>query len=30
MPEQPLHVVEQQLVFEGGEEELMKRLDNVL
>jgi tetraacyldisaccharide 4'-kinase len=30
LPEQPLHVVEQQLVFESGEGELMQLLDNVL
>jgi hypothetical protein len=28
--EQPLHVVDQQLVFESGEGELMQALDNVL
>lgn len=30
MPEQPLHVVQQEIVFESGEGELMQQLDNVL
>jgi tetraacyldisaccharide 4'-kinase len=30
MPEQPLHVVQQELVFESGEGELMQRLDSIL